>query len=217
MPMQQIAPVVGFTGPRGVEASAAPIINRVVQRMMQVGSAVAVGCATGVDAYVLAAALHIDPTRLFVFSVFDAQGVGGGKWSNVAGVKRSAEQGAAVNWGVGGTFESNYTVKLVRRSKRLIRFLSEAKAGGSLVGFVTKPPQHAFARDKDWPSCGSGTWATIAACNHRRLQVVVFPVAWPTFSPDQLPVLPGGPGEWQMVMGDNLPAGGYMWMRPPRT
>lgn len=219
------AGVVGFCGPRSGPAAAAEEVGAVVRSVLASGRAVAAGCAVGVDALAVSAAVAAGGgSRLFVFAAFGPSGLGVFPGSSsLAGVSASVRAGAAVSWWAGGApgpVGSGRRVpplvgRLVGRSLAFVRFCAASGRGSGLVGFASSPPERAFspAEAGGWPSCGSGTWGSLGAAALLGLPVVVFPVGWAGFAgAASLPVLPGRPGSWAPAAPSGVWAAGFRWV-----
>jgi hypothetical protein len=197
--------VVGFCGSGALPSSAQPLVAACVQGWLAAGAQVAVGCAAGADAAVVSAVLSAGAaSRLTVFCAFAPSGQGAaGLVSSVAGVSAALFAGAVVRWLAGGSLAVPVRGRLAQRSLAFVRFLAaqqSAAPGGGLVGFVSSLPSSPFGRGP-FPSCGSGTWSTLAAAALLGVPVVAFPVRLSSCPPATLPPghlvpLPGG-GQWQ--------------------
>lgn len=220
------APLVGFTGPRfGPAAAARPLVAALVRSSLAAGRCVAAGCALGVDAAVVAAAMRAGAARrLSVFSAFGPSGLGRlpGSSAPLASLAAVVRAGGAVVWWAGGGPASGIVPappgRLVGRSLALVRALA-AIPGSTLVGVVAAPPPQPFAPG-GWPSCGSGTWGTLAAAAVRGLPVVVVPVGWASFTAAALPALPGPPpwetgGAWAPAASSGLWSCAWRWQPAP--
>lgn len=205
--------IVGITGPRAIAPDTTSLISQVVFSLGIIKTHIAVGCASGVDRIALSNAVLVEPQRVTVFAVFGPKSEGSFGSSNVKGVRLAAKAGAKVNYFAGGDTDSQPVLRLIRRSQAMIKYVADVGGAGSgIFGFVNKLPDKEFARDKNWPSCGSGTWATIAAANYRGLKVVVFPVEG--LKGEDLPLLPGGEGEWTPLLQNKAFSSGYIWIHP---
>lgn len=220
------AGVVGFCGPRfGPAAAAEEEVAAVVGSVLASGRAVAAGCAAGVDALVVSAAVAAGGgPRLFVFAAFGPSGLGALPGSSsLAGVSASVRAGASVSWWAGGApgpVGSGRRVppvvgRLVGRSLAFVRFCAASGPGSGLVGFVSSAPERPFApaASGGWPSCGSGSWGSLGAAALLGLPVVVFPVGWVGFAgASSLPLLPGRAGSWVPAASSGVWAAGFRWM-----
>lgn len=207
---QNITPIIGITGPREVSTRASSAIMGVVRYIHALKCRLAVGCATGVDAWALAESLRQSAQRTTVFAAFGPKGEKSFTASNVSGVQRATAVGANVMWWSGGQFDSNNALRLIRRSQALVKYVASGPKGSGMFSFVSRPPPKGFAKDKAWPSCGSGTWGTLAAANHLSVPVLVFPIDG--MHPGTLPTLPGKAGEWTQVLQGSSLIDAYMWM-----
>lgn len=202
---------VGFTGPREIAGPGSTTISRVVRNVCNMRCNVAVGDASGVDRHVLSTALlSIDPNRLNVFTILDPELNGGLPITNSAGVQRAAERSAYVVWNAGGTGDNRR--RLITRSQRMVDFVAESSYGSGIIGFVSSFPSKTWGGGA-WPSCGSGTWSTLAYANHKDLIVMVYPIEFDKFDPFFLPHLPGWQGEWVKALQADKWDGGYMWVK----
>lgn len=170
--------VVLFGGSRALPASAAGLVGAVVRAVLRSGRAVAVGCASGADALVVATTLGAGAAaRLSVFAVGGPSGVGFWRGRLPAWVLSAARAGASVRWFAGGGLSLPLRARLVRRSRASVAVSGAAAA----VFFVSS------AR-----SIGSFRCAAFAAS--RGVPVFVFPVGLPGSA---LPSLPGLAGAWR--------------------
>jgi hypothetical protein len=185
--------LVGFCGSRALPPGAASLVAPLVAAVLASGSGVAVGCASGADGVVVSAALFA-PGRVRVFCAFGPGGVGAcGSVSSVAGVAAAAAAGASVLWLAGGPLSVPPPARLARRSLALVRAV--AAEGGPLVALVASLPSSSFGPGP-FPSCGSGSWSSVAAAALLRCPVVVVPCGG--LSASSFPSLPGAPcgGAW---------------------
>lgn len=175
-----LMPTVMLTGPRHNVAAQSDLIPAVVIALLRSGRSISVGCATGVDQKVITTALENRfAHKLNIFCAFGASGAGWieGCSAPYALIESAAHVGATIYFWAGGAPglpESGRgippaTVRLARRSLACVR------SAHSIVGFADRHPAEPFARG-EWPSCGSGTWASIAAAAQRSLTAVVFPL-----------------------------------------
>ena len=200
--------VVGFAGPRrGVACSV--LVALLVRSVLSSGRSVAAGCASGVDACaVRAAVLAGAASRLSVFAVFGAGGVGSvGRSSSVSGVSAAAAAGARVVWWAGGGPGVPVVPRLSARSLALVRAVAAGGSGSGLVVVVSGPPPRPFRGRRGWFSCGSGSWGSAASAAFLGVPVVLFPVG---FS-GPLPALPGG-GRWVPAAGSLVWRRGFRWV-----
>ncbi|MFQ5510141.1 MAG: hypothetical protein ACE5FN_12535, partial [Leptospirillia bacterium] len=93
---------VGFAGSRSLPVSARPLVASVVRSVVAAGRGVAVGCASGGDAFALVPAL-LSGARVRVFAVGGPSGRGFWRFS-ASGLVGSAARvfGAPVVWWAGG-------------------------------------------------------------------------------------------------------------------
>ena len=218
--------VVGFCGPRVAPVAAGLVVGRVVASVLQQGRGVATGCASGVDALAVAAALGAGAgSSLFVFAAFGPSGLGVvGSSSSVAGVATAAQSGAHVAWFAGGGPGSRpggtrsgaplppARARLAARSLAFVRFVAGQGPGSGLVAVVSSPPPRPFAAGP-WPACGSGSWGSLGAAALLGLPVVVFPVGWSGFAGcGSLPALPGPAGSWVPAAASGLWASAWRWV-----
>lgn len=207
--MSALGGVVGFAGPRfGPAAAAAGLVSALVGSVLASGRGVAAGCALGVDALAVSAALASGAgSRLSVFAAFGPSGLGAlpGASAPPASLVPVVRAGGRVVWWagggpVGGVVPSPVR-RLVGRSLAFVRSLAAAGPGSGLVLVLSGPPPRPFAASPGgwsaWPSCGSGSWGSAGAAALLGVPVVVFPFGWPGFAGvASLPVLPGRPGRW---------------------
>jgi len=207
--------VVGVCGSRRAPAALRAPVGALVRAALGSGCALACGCASGVDALAVAAAVASGAaSRLSLFAAFGPGGAGAlGRSSSVAGVAAAAAAGASVVWWAGGPLPVPPRARLAQRSLALVRSLSPS---GVLVAFVAGPPPRPFGRGP-FPSCGSGSWSSVAAAARAGVPVVVVGCAPPVPGAPHagfLPVLPSA-GAWSPVAlpGGALPA--FRWSPPP--
>ena len=194
---------VGFCGSRALPSSAASLVARVVASVVRSGRGVAVGCASGADAFALSAALA-SGARLSVFAVGGPSGRGFWRCSAFSLVSRAAASGASVSWWAGGRCSCpscsgsgsgrcpSLVGRLRRRSLAFVRFVASSGSGAGLVAFVSSPSSR-------------GSFLSVRAAVRAGLPVVVFPVG---FSPSLLPSLPGG-GRWVPAASSGVWASGW--------
>lgn len=206
------APVVMVCGSRALPAAAARTVGQVVPALLGAGSVLSVGCATGADAAAVSSAVALGAgSRLRLFAVGGPGGAGfAGQLSAVAGLRAAAAAGAAVSWWAGGPASLPLRARLARRSLACVRAAAAGGPGSGLVAFVAGLPPQPFSSGT-WPSCGSGSWAAVAAAARAGLPVVVAPVGG--LSGSSLPGLPGG-GSWAAV-GLAAQVGGFRWLPGP--
>ncbi len=189
--------VVMFCGSRSFQSASQ--VGAVVCSVLGGGRCVATGCAAGADALAVSSVLAQGAaSRLSVLAVGCSSGQGfAGSASAFAGVVSAQAAGASVQWLAGGALSLPLRARLARRSLACVRS-SAVGAGSGLVAFVSGPPPRRFGVGA-FPSCGSGSWSSVAAAAAIGLPVVVFGCA-----ESQLPVLPvfghwvrAGSGVWQ--------------------
>ena len=186
---------VGFFGSRALGADQAGSIEACVARFAAAGRTMATGCATGADAYALAAALRsAGPSRTVVFAAFDRSGVGSWRQSNVEGVQAAASAGATVHWLAGGPLTNRLVWRLVNRSRAMVDSLDAAgyDEHSGIVGWVTGAPPRS-----------PGSWGTVKVAIARGLRCVVFPVGWPAASmplPARGAWVQAGSGIWSRAL-----------------
>ena len=202
-------------GSRSLPGGAAPGVGRVVSALVGAGSVLAVGCAAGADAAAVSSVVAAGVgSRLRLFAVGGSSGAGfAGKASAFSGVRSAASAGATVSWWAGGGAAVPLRARLARRSLACVRAAAAGGPGSGLVAFVSQLPARPFGAGA-WPSCGSGSWASVAAASQQGLPVVVVPVGpLAGVSVSSLPALPGG-GAWAQV-GCGVLAGGFRWVPGP--
>ncbi len=172
-------------GSRSLSLPLRPLCEKILS---QPNAEIVVGCATGVDASVLRAALAGGFVgRVRCFSAFDADGSGAaGGVSAVSVVSAFAAAGGRVSWLAGGGLRVAVRARLAARTSAVV---SVASAG--CIGFVTHS------------SVGTSRALKLAA--GRGLEVQAYPCG---FDGEDLPVI--GDGRWRQ--SDDawvwLPAGG---------
>lgn len=158
------------------------------------GAVVASGCAVGADSAALSGAVAAGGLPV-VFAVGSFAGVGFPAPGVPAAVAAAAAAGAPVRWLAGGGLGVPLAARLARRSLALVRWLSAR--GGVLVCAASSLPSARFGPGP-FPSCGSGSWSSVAAA--ALLSVPVFVVPFGALlvgvgAPACFPRLPGG-GSW---------------------
>lgn len=152
--MQQHS-VFGFTGARYLNAQSLAVVKNMATAATQSGI-VYTGCAVGADAAAIAGAGKL--ARVFAVGAPTGAGFPVGLHPALA---TAAWQGNHITWLAGGPLHVPLVARLARRSLAMVRAL--ALAGGALVAFpATGAPPRAFGPGP-FPSCGSGTWSTVAA------------------------------------------------------
>ena len=205
--------VVMVCGSRSLSASAAPLVNQVVHSLLSAGRGIAVGCATGVDAAVVSSVLASSATsQLQVFAAFGPGGAGAaGRVSAVSIVSQAAANGVPVSWWAGGPASVPLRGRLASRSLACVRSVVGTGNGAGLVAFVSALPSRSWGSGA-FPSCGSGSWSSVAAAAKLGLPVVVFPVgALVGVASAQLPVLPVSVGGSWSCAGAGIWSGAWLW------
>jgi hypothetical protein len=218
------SPMVMLAGSRDLAPGAADIAS-VVTTLVRAGVRLVTGCAKGADALVIRAALDLGSAGVSALSVLAAHGpvspswsathhTAPGAWSGsaVADVAAAMLAGVSVSWWAGGGPDLDLRARLARRSLAAVRLLAAGGPGSGLVAWPSRLPPLPF-RDGPWPSCGSGTWASVAAATRLGLPVVVVPVgslldvplsSWPVLTPG---------GQWSPVALVTH-AGAALWSPP---
>lgn len=190
-------------GSRNCPTEGVGIVRDVVRSVVVSGRSLSVGCAVGVDAVALAEGVRIAADQVRLFSVFGPGGVGAvGKVSNITGVGHAVSAGVAVEWWAGGGASVPVRARLANRSLSCVRSV----LGGGLVAVVTSYPSRPFGRGA-FPSCGSGSWSSVAAAVLLGVPVVVFPLG---ISARVLPSLPVA-GQW-VSAGSGVWSKGVRWL-----
>ncbi|MFB1487773.1 MULTISPECIES: hypothetical protein [unclassified Thiocapsa] len=217
--------LVMLAGSRG-RVPGASNIAAVVSDLLADGSHLVTGCATGVDALVIRAALAQGAPGAMALSILAAHGPvspsasasrysAPGSWSGsaVAAVAAAQRAGASVSWWAGGGPDVDLRARLARRSLAAVRLVASGSCGSGLVAWPSRLPSYPF-RAGAWPSCGSGTWASAAAAARLGVPVVVFPVGAVAGLPlVSWPALAAG-GSWSPLTSGVL-AGAAIWSPPP--
>lgn len=210
---------VCFTGPHKGNAYQSEWITPVVAAVLAHNKQINVGCALGVDAQVITKALQSQPKRLTVYCSYGASQAGfiEGASADFSLITCALEMGATVNfWAGGGPGVVNSGRGIPSPGARLIhRSLACVKASNAIIGFVDRHPPKPFdpAKPGQWPSCGSGTWGSLAAAALLDMPVLVFPANFRNFKGAQsLPTLPGTPGKWQPAAPTGLWANAWKWI-----
>ncbi len=193
-------PVVMFCGSRSLSGQYQPLVMQLVLSSLKQGAALSVGCAAGADSIALSSALALGAgNRLSVFAVGGADGRSfAGRASCYSGVYRALSNGAQVTWWAGGTSQVPLRARLAGRSLACVRSVHAGGAGSRVTALVSALPARPFSSGH-WPSCGSGTWASLAAAARQGLSVVLVPVAGlSAVTASQLPTLEAQ-GTWSAV------------------
>jgi hypothetical protein len=218
------APLVMLAGSRDLVAGTAEIAP-VVSDLVACGSRLVTGCATGADALVIRAALALGSRSTMALSILAAHGPvspswpaarysAPGSWSGsaVADVAAAMLAGVSVSWWAGGGPDVDLRARLARRSLAAVRLVAAGGPGSGIVAWPATLPPFPF-RAGPWPSCGSGTWASVAAAARLGLPVVVFPVGpLASVSLSSWPLLPAG-GHWAPMSSGPL-SGAALWSPP---
>jgi hypothetical protein len=210
-----------LSGSRDLAPGAADIAA-VLADLVASGSRLITGCAKGADAQAIRAALALGAPGVAALSVLAAHGPvsppwpaerysAPGAWSGtaVADVAAAQRAGVSVRYWAGGGPEVQFRARLARRSLAAVRLAAAGGPGSGLVAWPTQLPRLPF-RAGPWPSCGSGTWASVAAAARLGLPVVVVPAGYlADVPPAAWPLLAPG-GHWSRVSLGAL-AGGWFW------
>lgn len=204
-------PVVAFVGPRALALSPAgsfsvacapPVsVPALVGSVLAAGRSVAVGCAAGADAAVVAAALGAGGAgRLSVLAVAPSLAAA------PAGVRAAAAAGASVVLGAGGSAPAG-AAALSARSAAVVRLAAAGGPGSGLVALLGPVPcpgglVPSASPSRCWRGFGSGSWAAVAFAVGLGLPVVVF-------GGGLLPSWPGG--RWAPSCGAPPSASSSPW------
>lgn len=209
---------VGFVGSRSLSPVFASVVSRVVSLVFSSGRSVAVGCASGADAFALSAALSSLPApgaspSLFVFSAFGPGGfASAGRASAVplvsAAFARSVSPGhglsapVVVRFWSGGQPGVPLRVRLAARSATLVSAVAGSGPGAGLVAFVA-----------GGLSASRGSWLAVGRAVAAGLPVLVFacgcsPGCFPSFG--RVSWVRSGSGLWRSAwravpIGEQLP------------
>ena len=217
--------LVMLAGSRDLAPGAANIAA-VVSALVADGAHLVTGCATGADAQVIRAALAQGVPGAMALSVLAAHGPvapsspasrysAPGSWSGsaVADVAAAQRAGASVTWWAGGGPDVALRARLARRSLTAVRLVASSSCGSQLIAWPSRLPSYPF-RAGPWPSCGSGTWASVAAAARLGVPVVVFPVGdLVSVRLSSWPALAAG-GSWSPLTSGVF-AGAAIWSPPP--
>jgi hypothetical protein len=187
--MQPLTPApLGISGARALPLATKATVQGMAYRAALGGTFVVTGCAAGADAAAVAGTLAVGG-GLLVFAVGTRTGAGfprGFVPRHLAGIETQA--GVVLFWLAGGPLTVPLVARLARRSLAVVQYL--AKHGGTLAAFPAAPrPPRPFGSGP-FPSCGSGTWSTVAAAALKGVPVFV---AGPVAPSAVLPVA----GVWQ--------------------
>ena len=213
--------LVMLAGSRDLAPGAANIAA-VVSALVADGAHLVTGCATGADAQVIRAALAQGAPGAMALSVFAAHGPvapsspgsrysAPGSWSGsaVAAVAAAQRAGAAVSWWAGGGPDVALRARLARRSLAAVRLVAASSCGSGLIAWPSRLPSQPL-RAGPWPSCGSGTWGSVAAAARLGVPVAVFAVGELVTVPlSSWPTLAAG-GSWSSITSGVL-AGAAIW------
>ncbi len=216
--------LVMLAGSRDLAPGAANIAA-VVSELVADGAHLVTGCATGADAQVIRAALAQGAPGAMALSVLAAHGPvapsapashysAPGSWSGsaVAAVAAAQRAGASVSWWAGGGPDVDLRARLARRSLAAVRLVASSSVGSGLVAWPSRLPSYPF-RAGAWPSCGSGTWASVAAAVRMGVPVVVFRVGELVTVPLSSWPAPAAGGSWSPLTAGVL-AGAAVWSPP---
>ncbi|NCC94801.1 MAG: hypothetical protein EOM10_16300 [Opitutae bacterium] len=218
-------PVVMLAGPRDLPPGVADIAP-VVSALVAAGVRLVTGCAKGADALVIRSALGLGSVGVSALEVLAAHGPvsssltvarysAPGAWSGSAleDVAAAVSAGVSVTWWAGGGPDLVLRARLARRSRAGIQRVAAGGPGSGLVAWPMVLPPRPFGSGA-WPSCGSGTWSSIAAAARLGLPVVVVPVGnLHNLSPSVWPDL-GARGHWSRLTSPVL-AGAALWSPAP--
>jgi hypothetical protein len=134
--------LVGFAGSRALPGSFSGLVRACVASVVRAGRGVAVGCASGADAFALAAAAGRCPVS--VFAVGDRSGAGFWACSAPLSLLRSA--GSGVVWLAGGPLSVPLSARLAARTAAFVSSVAcrvpasgVAGSGCGLVAFFAAP------------------------------------------------------------------------------
>jgi predicted Rossmann fold nucleotide-binding protein DprA/Smf involved in DNA uptake len=183
--------VVAVCGSRSLPVSAGPLVGRVVRALLAGGASLAVGCASGADAFALSACWSAGAlSRVSVFAAFGPGGAGAaGSVSAVSVVSAAAAAGAMVSWWAGGPVRVPVQARLLARTRRVV-----GAANVGLVAFFV-------------PSASRGTVLACRLAAERGLPVLAFPVGFPG---QRLPSL--GSGFWAPSGRAGVWSGACRWV-----
>lgn len=217
--------LVMLAGSRDLAPGAANIAA-VVSDLVADGAHLVTGCATGADSLVIRAALALGAQGAEALTVLAAHGpispslLGSrhsapGAWSGsaVADVAAAQRAGAAVSWWSGGGPDVALRARLARRSLAAVRLVAASSRSSGLVAWPSRLPSYPF-RAGAWPSCGSGTWASVAAAARLGVPVVVFPAGELVTVPLSSWPAPAAGGYW-WPLNSGVLAGAALWSPPP--
>lgn len=219
--------LVGFCGPRSLPVGAASLVPALVASVLRSGRGVASGCAVGVDQVAVSAAVAGGAGgRLSVFCAFGRRGLGAVPGCSVPLRSLSAvvAAGGSVSWWSGGGPVAGVLppvpARLAARSLAFVRAVAASGSGCGLVAVVGGPPSRALprgGRPGSWPSCGSGSWASVGAAVLLGVPVVVFPCGWLGFrGAASLPSLPVA-GSWAACSSSGLWSAGWSFVPAPSS
>lgn len=194
---------IGFCGPRSLPAAGLAWVYGGAASVVRAEGSVTSGCAVGADAAALFGALSAGGLPR-AFAVGSSAGTGFPRPGIPAAVAAAVRAGAPVSWLAGGPLSLPLIPRLAARSLAFVRFL--AASGGVLVCAASSLPRRAFGPGP-FPSCGSGSWSSVAAAVLAGVPVFAVPLG---VSPSAFPALPGG-GAWSAVAGGLFGAPAWAW------
>lgn len=164
---------IGFTGGRSLNAGQLAQVSGLAASIARSGGTIYTGCAAGADAAAIAGSGLVGGA-VVVFAV----GAQDGRGFPRPGVPGRLLGASRIIWLAGGPLTVPLVARLARRSLAMVRAVAEA--GGSLVAFPASPrPPRSFGPGP-FPSCGSGTWSTVAAAALLGVPVFVVSSASPS-------------------------------------
>ena len=177
---------IHFGGSRNLSDLYDPQVSQVVTTALEKGCFVNVGCASGADAAVIAAALSFSPAQLSVFAQFSFSGEGSFLFSAFTPVQLALQAGAQVSFLAGGPLSLPLKVRLIRRS------VAAFTGCAASVFFFSQP-------------FSPGSLKVAAAAVRQNIPVYVFPLGFDG-QPVALHALPGG---WQLSQFFGFPC--FRW------
>ncbi len=176
-PCLSFSALVGFAGSRSLGRQWRVLVARAVRSVGRGGRGLAVGCATGADAFVVSSALSAGlAPRLRVFAAFGPDGEGAWRCSARSGVDVAAGRGASVAWWAGGrgalvprlrarTLAMVIAVARSGEGRGLVCFFGPGESRGTLLSArsaaASGVPVVAFRCGGELPSLGRGEWSRV--------------------------------------------------------
>lgn len=169
---------LGISGARTLQPETSAIVQDMAARAARGGAFIVTGCAAGADAAAVAGTLAAGGV-LLMYAVGTRTGAGfprGFVPHHLKGIE--TQIGVVLRWSAGGPLTLPLRARLALRSLAVVQYLKDH--GGTLAAFPATPqPPRPFGSGP-FPSCGSGTWSTVAAAVLKGVPVFVTSPARPS-------------------------------------